>query len=129
MSKEEEAIKYFEEKVKDVVPEYTETLIDGEIYRNEIIPLEFRFSKKEAEKMQVILNLMQSQQKELEKLKNKNKDLLRKLRNRVKEVKKLAKYSLYKTEFSRLNKEIEKYKYLYEKALTDLVKTEGNNVK
>lgn len=75
------------------------------------------------------LNLIQSQQKEIEKLKNKNKDLLRKLRNRVKEVKKLAKYSLYKTEFSRLNKEIEKYKYLYKKALTDLVKTEGNNVK
>lgn len=72
-----------------------------------------------------ILNLIQSQQKEIEELRNKNKDLLRKLRNRVKEVKKLAKYSLYKKEFSKLNKEIEKYKYLYEKALTDLVKTEG----
>ena len=42
-------------------------------------------------------------QKENEKLKYKNKDLLRKLRNRVKEVKKLTKYSQYKKEFSRLN--------------------------
>lgn len=56
----------------------------------------------------LVLNLIQSQQKEIEKLKDKNKDLLRKLRNRVKEVKKLTKYSLYKKEFSRLNKEIEK---------------------
>ena len=46
--------------------------------------------------------------KEIEKLKNNNKDLLRKLRNRVKEVKKLEKYSLYKKEFATLNKRIEK---------------------
>lgn len=46
--------------------------------------------------------------KEIETLKNNNKDLLRKLRNRVKEVKKLEKYSLYKKEFSRLNKELGK---------------------
>ncbi len=65
----------------------------------------------------------------IEKLRNNNKRLLKKLRNRVKEVKKLTKYSLYKKEFSRLNKEIEKYKYLYEKALADLVKVEGSNAK
>lgn len=53
------------------------------------------------------LSLIQSQQEEIEKLKNKNKDLLRKLRNRVKEVKKLTKYSLYKNEFSRLNRQIQ----------------------
>lgn len=44
----------------------------------------------------------------IDKLKSKNKELLRKLRNRVKEVKKLTKYSLYKKEFSRLNKQLEK---------------------
>lgn len=54
------------------------------------------------------INLVQKQQTELEKLKNKNKELIRKLRNRVKEVKKLNKYSLYKTEFSKLNKQLEK---------------------
>lgn len=64
--------------------------------------------KETVKQITTILNLIQSQQKEIEKLKNKNKDLLRKLRNRVKEVKKLAKYSLYKQEFSRLNKQIEK---------------------
>lgn len=45
---------------------------------------------------------------EITKLKKHNKDLLRKLRNRVKEVKKLTKYSLYKKEFAKLNREIEK---------------------
>lgn len=57
---------------------------------------------------QTILNLIKSKQKTIEKLSNNNKRLLKKLRNRVKEVKKLTKYSLYKKEFSRLNKELEK---------------------
>lgn len=60
------------------------------------------------EAIDIVLNLIEKQQKELDKLKNKNKDLLRKLRNRVKQVKKLEKYALYKKEFSRLNKELEK---------------------
>lgn len=55
-----------------------------------------------------ILNLIQKQQEEIKKLRDKNKDLLNKLRNRVKEVKKLSKYSLYKEEFSRLNAIIKK---------------------
>lgn len=46
--------------------------------------------------------------KEIDKLRNKNKELLRKLRNRVKEVKKLTKYSQYKKEFSRLNEQLRK---------------------
>lgn len=55
-----------------------------------------------------ILNLIQKQQREIEKLKKHNKDLLRKLRNRVKEVKKLIKYSSYKKEFATLNKQLKK---------------------
>ena len=54
----------------------------------------------------IVLNLITKLQKENEELRDKKQDLLRKLRNRVKEVKKLAKYSLYKKEFSRLNKTI-----------------------
>ena len=45
--------------------------------------------------------------KQIDKLKKHNDDLLRKLRNRVKEVKKLEKYRLYKKEFSRLNKQLQ----------------------
>lgn len=58
------------------------------------------------EDFRIISNLIQKLQKENEKLKSKNQDLLRKLRNRVKEVKKLNKYSLYKIEFANLNKQI-----------------------
>lgn len=60
------------------------------------------------EDLKIALNLIQKQQEEIKLLRNKNKDLLRKLRNRVKEVKKLNKYSLYKEEFSRLNARIQK---------------------
>ena len=56
----------------------------------------------------ILIKLIEKQQKEIEKLRNNNKDLLRKLRNRVKEVKKLEKYSLYKKEFATLNKQLAK---------------------
>ena len=56
----------------------------------------------------IMLNLIEKQQAEIEKLRNSNKDLLRKLRNRVKEVKKLTRYSLYKKEFTTLNTQIKK---------------------
>lgn len=46
-------------------------------------------------------------QQQIDKLKKHNNNLLKKLRNRVKEVKKLQKYSLYKEEFSRLNKQLQ----------------------
>lgn len=46
-------------------------------------------------------------QQQIDKLKKHNNNLLKKLRNRVKEVKKLEKYSLYKEEFSRLNKQLQ----------------------
>lgn len=52
------------------------------------------------------LDCIEVKNKEIDKLKAENKDLLRKLRNRVKQVKKLEKYSLYKSEFSRLNKQL-----------------------
>lgn len=46
-------------------------------------------------------------QQQIDKLKKHNDELLRKLRNRVKQVKKLEKYSLYKQEFLRLNKQLQ----------------------
>ena len=51
---------------------------------------------------------LEKKEAEIDKLRNTNKDLLKKLRNRVKEVKKLTRYSLYKKEFTRLNKQLEK---------------------
>lgn len=63
---------------------------------------------KERTQLKCILNLIQKQQEKIEKLNDKNRDLLRKLRNRVKEVSKLTKYSMYKKEFSTLNKRLEK---------------------
>ena len=54
-----------------------------------------------------VLTMLEEKDKQIDKLKKHNDDLLRKLRNRVKEVKKLEKYSLYKEEFSRLNKQLQ----------------------
>lgn len=50
---------------------------------------------------------LKEKDKIIDKLKKHNDELLRKLRNRVKEVKKLQKYSLYKEEFSKLNKQLQ----------------------
>ena len=59
------------------------------------------------EVLKTVLSMLEEKYKEIDKLKKHNDDLLRKLRNRVKEVKKLQKYSLYKKEFSRLNKQLQ----------------------
>lgn len=60
------------------------------------------------EVVDTLLSIIQNQELEIKRLKNNNKNLLRKLRNRVKEVKKLTKYSSYKKEFSTLNKQLQK---------------------
>lgn len=57
--------------------------------------------------IETVLPMLEEKDKEIDKLKKHNDDLLRKLRNRVKQVKKLEKYSLYKEEFSRLNKQLQ----------------------
>lgn len=54
-----------------------------------------------------VLTMLEEKDKQIDKLKKHNDELLRKLRNRVKEVKKLKKYSLYKEEFSRLNQQLQ----------------------
>lgn len=79
----------------------------------------YNITEEHQEVIKIVLNFISKLQKENKKLKDKNKDLLRKLRNRVKEVKKLTKYSLYKKEFSTLNKIIkEKDKQIDLMALT-----------
>lgn len=57
--------------------------------------------------LKTVLSMLEEEDKQIDKLKKHNDELLRKLRNRVKEVKKLEKYSLYKEEFSRLNKQLQ----------------------
>lgn len=57
--------------------------------------------------IETVLPMLEEKDKQIDKLKKHNDELLRKLRNRVKEVKKLEKYSLYKEEFSRLNKQLQ----------------------
>ena len=52
----------------------------------------------------ILLNLINRLEKGNKKLKDNNKSLLKKLRNRIKEVKKLTKYALYKKEFAILNR-------------------------
>lgn len=53
------------------------------------------------------IEALKEHKEQIDKLKKHNDELLRKLKNRVKEVKKLQKYSLYKEEFSRLNKQLQ----------------------
>ena len=57
--------------------------------------------------IEIVLSMLKEKDKQIDKLKKHNDRLLKKLRNRVKDVKKLQKYSLYKKEFSRLNKQLQ----------------------
>lgn len=71
------------------------------------------------EGLTLLSNIIEKKDIEITKLKKHNKDLLRKLRNRVKEVKKLTKYSLYKREFTTLNKQLQQ-----KDKMMDLIKEE-----
>ena len=71
------------------------------------------------EAIETVLSELEKKDKEIEKLKKDNKELLRKLRNRVKEVNKLTKYSLYKKEFSTLNKQLQNK----DKVINEMAKT------
>ena len=57
--------------------------------------------------LETVLSMLEEKDKQIDKLNKNNDELLRNLRNRVKEDKKLEKYSLYKEEFSRLNKQLQ----------------------
>ncbi len=89
-------IKYFEEQIKFIEATdcdyYDEEL---ELYQNRV------------KQFNTVLFMLEEKDKQIDKLKKHNDELLRKLRNRVKEVTKLEKYSLYKKEFSRLNKQLQ----------------------
>ena len=66
---EKEAIEYFEEKIKNKLPLYTETYVDGKPYRRNILQLETNFTEEQANKTRILLNLIDKQQKELKDLK------------------------------------------------------------
>lgn len=86
--------------------------------------------------IETVLNMLKEKDAEIEKLRKHNKELLRKLRNRVKEVKKLQKNPNYKDIVTKQGKtleeraeQIKKYKQLYNKALDDAVITAHDNMK
>lgn len=54
-----------------------------------------------------ILAELEKKDRQIIKLKNNNQNLLRKLRNRIKEIKKLTRYALYKKEITTLNKQLQ----------------------
>lgn len=77
----------------------------------------------EIKSIEIVLNELEKKEAEIDKLRNTNKDLLKKLRNRVKEVKKLTRYSLYKKEFARLNKQLEKKDTVINEAISYIENT------
>lgn len=69
MNEEEiKAIEYFKHKIKNKLPlEYEKTYVGGKPYRMDILQLETNFTEEQANKTQVILNLISKLQKELDK--------------------------------------------------------------
>lgn len=83
------------------------------------------FCKGHIDDIQAVLNELEKKEAEIDKLRNTNKDLLKKLRNRVKEVKSLTRYSLYKKEFARLNKQLKKKDTVIDLMANKLVEAHG----
>ena len=114
LEKKDNKIKELEGRCRNLDKEaqsYLEELMGDSTLKNRTIKqLNLELEKKEAE---------------IDKLRNSNKDLLRKLRNRVKEVKKLTRYSLYKKEFARLNKQLKKKDRVIDLLADDLRYYEG----
>ena len=76
MSEEEKnAIEYFEKKVKNKLPLYEETYIDGKPYRINILQLETNFTEEQANKTETLLNLIKKQNKEINRLQEENNKL------------------------------------------------------
>jgi ABC-type phosphate/phosphonate transport system substrate-binding protein len=64
-----EAVTYIKEKIKNRLPEYTETFVDGKPYRMDVLQLETRWTKKTAEAIETLLTAY-------EKEKEKNKEAI-----------------------------------------------------
>jgi hypothetical protein len=64
----EESVTYIKEKIKNKLPEYTETFVDGKPYRINVLQLETRWTEKTAEAIETLLTAY-------EKEKEKNKEL------------------------------------------------------
>lgn len=108
-----ELIADFEKKGQEMVNKNPSVIIP--YYTLDHLSTELSIAKTELEKKEA----------EIDKLRNTNKDLLKKLRNRVKEVKKLTRYSLYKKEFARLNKQLEKKDTVIDLMAKKLVEAHG----
>ena len=85
---EYEIINYLKNKIDKTMPQYTETLVDGKVYRIENIPLETNFSQKTSNMVQKLIDLYQ-EQKQLNEVHQK---INGELRIKVKE---LEKFKLY----------------------------------
>lgn len=109
---QEEAIKYFENKIKDVKPEYIETYVDGKLIRSETISLKMRFDKEDADKMQTVLSMLKEKDAKIEHLEEKRENQkaeLAILNEKQKEMNKLINtVSSYKGMFKKEQKENEK---------------------
>ena len=68
MSEEEKkVIDYFKVKIKNKLPLYEETYVDGKPYRRNILQLETNFTEEQANKAEILLNLIEKQQTKIEK--------------------------------------------------------------
>lgn len=99
------------EEAKDILANCIADYVIGDYCVGKYCPMEDECKDKDCTfevAIDTVLNKLEKKEAEIDKLRNTNKDLLKKLRNRVKEVKKLTRYSLYKKEFARLNKQLKK---------------------
>lgn len=107
MSEEEiKAIEYFEDKIKNKLPLYEETYVDGKPYRRNILQLETNFTEEQANKTEILLNLIDKLQKENDNLNKKNKRYGKYLKNKDIEHEKVLEYIETEKERDYISKDI-----------------------
>lgn len=64
----EESVTYIKEKIKNKLPEYTETFVDGKPYRINVLQLETRWTEKTAEAIETLLTAYEKEKEKNKKI-------------------------------------------------------------
>lgn len=134
MSKEEiEAIEYLKSKLKDTLPLYEDIEVDGKVFRMNVLQLETKWNNETAIKVETVLDLLNKQQNEIERLKeqlNQYYDGKLFTANQLKAIEREQnKYYIHKDKIREKIKELENQKVSIKVGFEKIFETKMNNAK
>lgn len=138
----EESVTYIKEKIKNKLPEYTETFVDGKPYRMNVLQLETRWTEKTAEAIETLLTAYEKEkgenvklrlqdipliQGELEAYKDRVNELKQELEKEKEKNKKINKYIEDRAKIGKdiqtfINKDYVEQEYISKDELKEIIK-------